>query len=454
MKQLSLDEVSAAGLRITPRGTFQTLTVEELLALEPMGVYMEYEQEIVANAGQQLGYLFQILQGTFEVSTVEKETGKKVLLAKIQDGECFGEMSFFNSSPATANVIAVGKVICWAIPHDSLRYFLENMAGGARLAMAISASLARRIEYSNSRVAGLNVNLSHRIQEAARLARARSNDPTVLAFTTECEIPVRVFEKFVRETLSLPRDAELGDEEREKVLKKLEKGQLDISAWLERSRFNVRMSIESGDSRLSIPDSEEDEKLLVKLRRRMDSETGPRARSGSSVLPQAKRWNWVHVSSYFILPVLTALAVLSWMPLESRELLVSSQGFQQLPFHNQLRGVLVQDNSQSANWNISRGASYTVKVNFPKSARLEGTLKLSEKLPAASKLLFKIISAEGAGETGKAVFSQIIDVPAQQEVIDMISLQLEQGTYFLECICQEWPEKIKVFGTVQFSSKS
>jgi len=64
-------------------------------------------------------------------------------------------MSFFTGTPASANVMAIDRVVCWAIPHESLRQFVESHSGGAHLALNIAVLLARRVQDGNTRLMGM-----------------------------------------------------------------------------------------------------------------------------------------------------------------------------------------------------------------------------------------------------------------------------------------------------------
>jgi CRP-like cAMP-binding protein len=452
MNTLASDQISQRQLHITETGIFSGLKEENLKELESRGVYMEYEQEIVTASGQQLEYLFFIIQGKFEVSNVEPKSGKKVVLATIGEGQCFGEMSFFTGSPASANVIAVGSVISWAIPHATLREFIEDHRGGALLAMNIGALMANRVQEGNSRLMGLSATLSAYFGHQARVSNKKKVNAPRTNQAAEMEIPDEIFDEFVKETLKLKSVEEITSEQREQVRAKIEADKIDIVAWLEKAersdQLKMRLKLVKETGRIEgvrRPSSSLLQPTLLRI---------PQIRAQVGIpdfYPQPSIFGKIlNIGSYVALPVLTALVIVLLLPLQTRVSWIDSQEFKSIPFNSMIEGFLVRSSIQQNPWTLQNGGVQSINMNLPKGIFLVGKLNLSQKSPSPLKVKVLILRKEGK----QSVFNQVIDLPQNADGINLFSVPLSPGSYTLECTCEDWPADVKLPASIVVTARS
>jgi CRP-like cAMP-binding protein len=103
--------------------------------------------QVVIRQGQEQFDLFFVVQGQMEV--LAEVNNKEVLLAKIDPGECFGEISIFQPGLASATVRAAGAVLLWKMDGDNLQAFLESYPRDASvLLLSICEVLAQRLRHS------------------------------------------------------------------------------------------------------------------------------------------------------------------------------------------------------------------------------------------------------------------------------------------------------------------
>jgi len=452
MNTFTPEEVTERKLHISETGIFAGLKSETLHHLESMGVYMEYQQEMVAASGQDLAYFFFVIQGSFEVSKVEPESGKKVVLANIGEGQCFGEMSFFTGAPASANVIAVGTVVCWAIHHTALREFIELHDKGAHLAINIGALLAIRVQEGNARLVGLSASLSAYFGHQARQSGKGKVAPKSNQ-TAEMEIPDEIFDEFVAETLKLKADAEITAEQRSQIRAKIEADELDIVPWLEKGdrgdhlKMRLKLVQESKPSQprpSRRPSSTLMQPTLLKI---------PQIRA--QVLPEAvpaksSFSKWLNVSSYLAIPLLTAAILILLLPVQTRESLVDSKQFKSIPFHSFIEGILVHSTVQKNPWILQKGATQTIQMTFPKTVFLRSNLEISQSVPSTLQIRLAIKQKE----TGTSVLNRMIEIRQHEDFLSLFSVQLPPGSYVLECSCEDWPTEIKIPASIVVNARS
>ncbi|HEY5676043.1 MAG TPA: cyclic nucleotide-binding domain-containing protein, partial [Myxococcales bacterium] len=75
--------------------------------------------EVVVAEGQSSDGLYVVLHGTVLVSTCKD--GKDIALARLSEGEIFGEMSLLTRRPATATVTASGNAILLRLPRENFQ---------------------------------------------------------------------------------------------------------------------------------------------------------------------------------------------------------------------------------------------------------------------------------------------------------------------------------------------
>lgn len=126
--------------------------------------------------GEPVQQLFVVLDGSFRV-TVDEPTGRPVDIAVLRSGEIVGEISFVDSRPPSASVMANEDSLVLAVPASALRERLEQPAFASRFYRAIAMFLADRLRTSVSRLG-----YGHGSEPAAA-ADDDTLDPDVLSAT-------------------------------------------------------------------------------------------------------------------------------------------------------------------------------------------------------------------------------------------------------------------------------
>jgi CRP-like cAMP-binding protein len=97
--------------------------------------------------GEPTDSVYFILSGEFSVSS--SRTGKEI--ARLTPGEILGEISFVDSRPPSATVVAVADSVVGAVPVDALeRKLLKDPHFASRFYKAIAVALADRLRTSGS----------------------------------------------------------------------------------------------------------------------------------------------------------------------------------------------------------------------------------------------------------------------------------------------------------------
>lgn len=107
--------------------------------------------EIIREGAEQ-NHLYIVVEGRLEVSA--QVSGKKIVLAKIEPGECIGEASLLNPSPAGATVTVLEKALLWKMSGEAFnKYLVDHPGGGGILLLGMAQCLSRRLREANARVA-------------------------------------------------------------------------------------------------------------------------------------------------------------------------------------------------------------------------------------------------------------------------------------------------------------
>ena len=103
---------------------------------------------VILSQGQLGSAVYFILDGEVRVEQMDDE--KVVKLARLGPGSVFGEMSFLDSAPVSANVIADGTVGVLKITSDILDELLRDEEGfGTRFYYSLALTLSRRLRATN-----------------------------------------------------------------------------------------------------------------------------------------------------------------------------------------------------------------------------------------------------------------------------------------------------------------
>lgn len=103
--------------------------------------------EILFRQGDAPGGLYAALRGTLKISTL-REDGREAILAVIEPGTWFGEISLIDSLPRTHDATSVGATELLVLPHDAFHALMAR----ADFARAVASQLATRLRMMYSMV--------------------------------------------------------------------------------------------------------------------------------------------------------------------------------------------------------------------------------------------------------------------------------------------------------------
>ncbi len=107
--------------------------------------------EILFREGQRGDRLYVITYGKIKLGRTSSD-GRENLMAVLGPGEMFGELSLFDPGPRTLTATAVADTELIGMGNDTLQEFLDDRPV---VALALLASLARRLRRTNDSVADL-----------------------------------------------------------------------------------------------------------------------------------------------------------------------------------------------------------------------------------------------------------------------------------------------------------
>jgi len=99
--------------------------------------------KVIFHAGQEGKSLYVLVKGKVRVYLEERE------LAVLSDGDCFGEMSVFDSAPRSASVLALTPCECLVLTQQQLYEALEETP---EIAFNIIKMLSARIRQQNHQI--------------------------------------------------------------------------------------------------------------------------------------------------------------------------------------------------------------------------------------------------------------------------------------------------------------
>jgi len=108
---------------------------------------------VIVKEGEPGDALYLITKGLVEVKKREPSLGVDLTVAKMGEGECFGEMSLLSGKPRSATIIASEPTEVYKLPKKE---FYAVLAGNPSISLAMNRILAARIEEMNLN-RGLNI---------------------------------------------------------------------------------------------------------------------------------------------------------------------------------------------------------------------------------------------------------------------------------------------------------
>jgi CRP/FNR family cyclic AMP-dependent transcriptional regulator len=138
-------------------GILTHLDEESLQALTGYGMSTPIPADgVLINEGADQKRLFIVISGALEV--VAKADDKQVHLAKLEPGDCFGEVSIFQPAPASATVRSTAPSQVWYMDSDQMQAFIHDRpSGGAALLWGITTILSQRLQQTNQIVKSHNI---------------------------------------------------------------------------------------------------------------------------------------------------------------------------------------------------------------------------------------------------------------------------------------------------------
>ncbi|MBP6536038.1 MAG: Crp/Fnr family transcriptional regulator [Xylophilus sp.] len=151
----------------------QALLAEAEVLRLPSGAMLFHQGDAALAAG---GGFYALVQGLIKVSTVRQD-GREAILAVLEPGNWFGEISLLDGSPRTHDATALTAIDVLVVPPAA---FTRQMQGLA-FAQAIAALLAARVRglyglMEDTTLRGLRARVAHRLLTLARGDATQSPD--------------------------------------------------------------------------------------------------------------------------------------------------------------------------------------------------------------------------------------------------------------------------------------
>jgi SulP family sulfate permease len=130
---------------------FTSLNESELSALEKCALYSEYKKDQIVFGAHTAGHeLMLIAKGQVKI-TLQLHSGKKLHLSTMGQGQFFGEMSFVDGRPHSADAIAIEDTTIICISRERFRELCQDdPLMEASVLRSIALALADRLRHSNS----------------------------------------------------------------------------------------------------------------------------------------------------------------------------------------------------------------------------------------------------------------------------------------------------------------
>lgn len=127
---------------------FRQLTTLELLRVLRVVYEHNYnDQELIVSEGERSDSIYLLVEGTVEV----RRHGKT--LATLAPGDHFGELSIFEGSTSSVDVVSVGRTLVFAVPHQHFKSMVsEDLALGNKLLWNITYQLANHLTRMNQQI--------------------------------------------------------------------------------------------------------------------------------------------------------------------------------------------------------------------------------------------------------------------------------------------------------------
>ena len=132
---------------------FKDLTDNQLDRLVGIAVELAFPEGPIIKDNDDADGLYIIKSGMLKVSKGSADTlGIEAVLAILRPGNSFGEISLIDGLPRSANVVAMGPVVCYFLPRDAFMLMLKETP---EIAFALLPALASMVRSADQWVAQL-----------------------------------------------------------------------------------------------------------------------------------------------------------------------------------------------------------------------------------------------------------------------------------------------------------
>jgi CRP-like cAMP-binding protein len=144
MNILSEQQARARQLSLAREGLLTGVSREFVAELQLNGTFVEYNQQMIVNAGWPADYVFCVIDGRVNISRRNDNFGN-VPLATLGPGQWYGEREVFLPTASEEEAFAEREVILWTIPPDTLRDLFFASPGAVQLLYNFGVLLAQKL---------------------------------------------------------------------------------------------------------------------------------------------------------------------------------------------------------------------------------------------------------------------------------------------------------------------
>lgn len=133
---------------------FYNMTERDIFEVMKLCEIEKYSKDdVVFSEGDQDDTLYVIVDGNFEVVSTGKKSDEQITFFFAGEGLIFGEMSFLDSKPRSATIVAREDSEVFKIARTKFDHLLANdPVTAAKFMMGVSEILSRRLRGANSRI--------------------------------------------------------------------------------------------------------------------------------------------------------------------------------------------------------------------------------------------------------------------------------------------------------------
>ena len=132
---------------------FKYLSESQLERLQGLAVEVSFPEGNIIMDNDAADGLYIIKSGMAKVTkTASEASGVEAVLAILRPGNSFGEISLIDGLPRSANVAAMGPMVCYFLPRDA---FLLALKEAPEIALGMLPALASMVRSADQWVAQL-----------------------------------------------------------------------------------------------------------------------------------------------------------------------------------------------------------------------------------------------------------------------------------------------------------